>query len=133
MARYHGKAGKVTIGATIVTEVGDWSFDLDNPAVDASYMGNASRNVLQGQYGASGSFTCNYDPGDAQQEALITAALMAATAVTLKLYPLGSTTGNKYWQFSAFITKAGEKGSVGGKITRDFSFTSDGDISRNTA
>lgn len=133
MARYHGKSGKVTIGSTVVTETTDWSIDIDNAAVDASYQGQSSHNYVQGQYGASGTFTCNYDPGDAEQESLITAGLMTATAVTLKLYELGSATGKLYWTGSAFITKASEKVSVGAKISRDYSFTIDGDLSRSTA
>lgn len=133
MARFHGKKGKITIGESDqVGEVTDWSHDIDVPMADASFMGNDSRNVLPGQYGAQIQITCNYDHSDTEgQEALVTAMLTGAS-VTYKLYEAGDTTGYKYWTGSAFVAKSGEKGSVGAKITRDFSLTTDGDITRSS-
>lgn len=133
MARYHGKAGKVTIGASgDVNETTDWALDLDNAAVDASFQGNASRNYVQGQYGGSGTFACNYDPADADGQEQAATSLMAGTSIAFKLYERGSGTTMLYWSGNAFITKVSEKVSVSGKITKDCSFTCEGDITRST-
>ncbi|MFO1081872.1 MAG: hypothetical protein U1E23_14735 [Reyranellaceae bacterium] len=133
MARYHGKDGKITIGVSgDVNEVSDWTLDLDNQAVDASFMGNASRNAVQGQYGGSIAITCNYDPADSDGQEAMNTALMTAASVTFKLYEQGSGTTKKYWSGTAWVTKMGEKGSVGGKITRDYTLTIEGDAVRST-
>jgi len=131
--RIHGKNGKVTIATSSdISEVTDWTLDTDVSADDASFMksGN-SRNALPGQYGGTIGVTCNYDPTDtAGQEALVTAHLTGAL-VNYKLQEEGTTVAKKYWSGAGFVTKLGEKGSVGSKITRDFTITIDGDLTRN--
>lgn len=135
MARYHGKNGKIVIGTTLTArmdECQDWTLDLDAPMDDASYMGPVSRNVLPGQYGGTVSASCSYDPADSDgQEALVT-AFLAGTAVTANLFELPSATTVKYWTVSAYVSKVGEKASNKGRVTRDFTLTIDGDVTRNT-
>jgi len=135
MARYHGKNGKVIIGSDLtaqVNETSEWSMDVDVPMADASYQGQAGTNVLPGQYKATLSIECSYDPADSDgQEAMVTACL-AGTAVTFHLYELPSASGVKKWSGSAFVNKFGEKVPNDGKVSRSFSLTLDGAIARDT-
>lgn len=135
MARYHGKDGKVVIGADLnakVNETSEWGMDIDIPMADASAQGNAFTNVLPGQYKATISVECSYDPADSDgQEALVTAAL-AGTSVAFHLFELPSATGVKKWSGSAFVSKVGEKVPKDGKVSRSFSLTVDGALSRDT-
>ena len=135
MARYHGKDGKIVIGADLnakVNETQEWNLDIDIALADASAQGNAFTNVLPGQYKATISVECSYEPADSDgQEALVTAAL-AGTAVTFHLFELPSASGVKKWSGSAFVNKVGEKVPLAGKVTRSFSLTVDGALSRDT-
>lgn len=135
MARYHGKDGKVVIGSDLnakVNETSEWGLDIDIPMADASAQGNNARNVLPGQYGATINIECSYDPADTDgQEALVTAALNG-TAVTFHLYELPSAVGVKKWSGSAFVGKVGEKTPKDNKVSRSFTLTLDGPISRDT-
>ena len=133
MARYHGKNGKAVVGGSDkVNETSDWSMDLDAPMADASAQGNNSRNVLPGQYGGTVSISCSYDPSDTDgQEAMVT-AFLAGTSVALTLYELPPVTGVKFWTVTAFVNKVGEKVPKDGKVSRDFSLTIDGDVTRST-
>lgn len=135
MARYHGKDGKIVIGSDLnakVNETQEWNMDVDIPMSDASAQGNAFTNVLPGQYKGTISVECSYDPADSDgQEAMVTAALTQA-AVTFHLFELPSASGVKKWSGSAFVNKFGEKVSVAGRVTRSFSLTIDGVLSRDT-
>lgn len=135
MARYHGKDGKIVIGSDLnakVNETSEWGLDVDIPMADASAQGNAGSNVLPGQYKATISVECSYDPSDSDgQEALVTAALNK-TAVTFHLFELPSASGVKKWSGQAFVNKFGEKTPIGAKVSRSFSLTVDGDLSRDT-
>jgi hypothetical protein len=135
MARYHGKDGKIVIGSDLnakVNETSEWNMDVDIPMADASAQGNAFTNVLPGQYKATISVECSYEPADSDgQEALVTAALTGA-AVTFHLFELPSATGVKKWSGTAFVNKFGEKVPIGSKVSRSFSLTVDGPLSRDT-
>lgn len=135
MARYHGKDGKIVIGADLnlkVNETSEWSLELSRPMADASAQGNEFTNKLAGQYSGSISVECSYDPADSDgQEAMVT-AFMEGTAVTYHLYELPSAGGVKKWSGSALVSKVGEKVPKDGKVPRSFTLETDGAISRDT-
>lgn len=135
MARYHGKDGKIVIGADLnlkVNETSEWSMELSRPMADASAQGNEFTNKLPGQYSGTISVECSYEPADTDgQEAMVTAFLAPAT-VAFHLYELPSTSGVKKWSGSAWVSKVGEKVPKDGKVSRSFTLEIEGAVSRDT-
>lgn len=129
MAVRHGKDGVVKVGANTVASVTAWSLSEKIATVDKSAIGDTDETHLVGLKSGSGKVDCLLDPADANgQEALTLGA-----SVTLNLYPQGTTTGLKYWTFTATIESLDGQGGVTEVGKRSFGFKANGAISWATA
>lgn len=102
MARYKGKDGAVQVGGTDIAEVE--SFDLTDTAneMEADILGQDWTDAEGGKRTMTGTINLIYDPGGAQQSALIPGA-----TVSLTLFPVGNTTGLEEISGDFLVTERG--------------------------
>ena len=67
MARYKGKDGAISVGASEVGEVESYDFEITANELDANTMGNDWTDVDDGQKTMTGSIAVLRDPADAGQ------------------------------------------------------------------
>ena len=128
MSVRHGKDGVVKVGSSTIASVQSWSLNLKAATGDKSSLGDAWESHTVGLLSGDGKVSCFLDPADSAQESLTIGA-----SVTLNLYEQGTTTGLKYWTFTATITSIDESGDTSKNSQRDFSFKINGAASRSTA
>ena len=129
MGTHHGKAGSVKIGTDAVLEVTQFTLKEEADLAEVTVMGDASKTYLVGTKGWDGSISCFWDETDSTgQEALTVGATVA-----LKLYPEGSGTGAKYYYGNAIVKDVSIGVPKDGVVTREFSFTGNGDLTLGTA
>ena len=88
MARLHGKKGLVKIGESTVAAVSSFSYDETADSIDATAMGDTSKNYLGGLRDGSGSIEARYESTDyasAKGQGDLLAALEAGTGVIVDL------------------------------------------------
>lgn len=89
MARIHGRSGSFTVGAVLVSGVSSFSYDETTDSVDATAMGDASKQYLGGLRDGSGTIEARLVTGDftsggtGQGDLLV--ALAAGTEVSVAL------------------------------------------------
>ena len=120
MAALHGRSGVIQIDTVGVGELTEWSISTTTPEVNVTAMGASTAAYVAGLEDASVSISCNWDPSDAGQED-IRDGLAAGTAITVNIYPSGSTTsGADYYTGSVTITTSEVSATVDGAITCSF-------------
>jgi len=127
MGTHHGNDGTAKVGADTIGHVKDWSLDEEIDSADTSAMGDAWETHLTGRKKWSGSVSAHWDLGDAGQQALTLGA-----SVSLKLYPDGATTGDKYYSGTATITKLGVRTPMNDIVEISFDFKGNGALSEAT-
>jgi hypothetical protein len=120
MAVLHGHAGKVVVAAADVTEVNDWSMDIDPGLVENTAFGATSKTFVPTLTTANGSFSCKFDSADTAGHVVLNAAAIAGTPVALKFY----ISAANYYTLSAAYVKLGQKATANGLIEATYSFTS---------
>lgn len=129
MGTHHGKSGVVKIGTDTVAEVTQFTLKEEGDLAEDTVQGDASKTYKPGTVGWSGSLSCFWDETDANgQEALTVNAVVA-----LKLYPMGAGIGAKYYYGQAFVKDISIAVVKDGIVTREFSFTGNGDLTLGTA
>ena len=130
MATHTGNGGVVKVGSSpsTVAEVRDFSLSLSADTIETSVMGSTGRTYSPGMTSGSGSITCYWDETDTNgQEALTIGVDIAA-----ELYPEGTASGAKYYDFQAIVTDVTVSTSFDGMVERTFSFTVDGNVTLST-
>ena len=121
MAALSGTAGSVvymTGGTALVGEISEWSLDLSHAPVEVTAFGDNWAEYVPSIRNASGSFSGNFDTGDAQQTSLLN-AMLNGSAIALRLY-LNAT---KYFNIgTAYITGLGAAVSQTGKADVSYDF-----------
>lgn len=103
MARFHGRRGVVTIGASALGSVSAFTYEESADSVEATAMGDTTKQYEAGLVEGSGTVDCRFDPSDTEQEGLFD-DLRAGTTVVLKL------------EFNSANATTGEIGSLDGSV-----------------
>jgi hypothetical protein len=88
VARYHGKAGQVKVGATVVGSVRAWTLQAQPDLDETSSFGDTSKTYVQGLPDIRGTIEVAWD----DTESTLSAQINAATPVTLDLFPVATVT-----------------------------------------
>ena len=100
MSKHSGREGTVKIGANSVGELRNWEYTVETDVQVAASVTDTYEQATSTISRISGSITVWWDDEDTVQ-----ASLMAeGAAVTLLLYPEGSTTGDAVDTIPAIIT-----------------------------
>jgi hypothetical protein len=129
MTTHIGNEGTIKIGSNALGELRSWSIEETVETVDDSAIGDAADTHLVGSTAWTGEATCAYDPTDTNGQV----ALSIGASITLNVYGVGTTTGNKYLSGTATVTKVGRQASRNGLIEQSFSFKGNGALSIATA
>ena len=122
MATYVGKHGAVYVGANAVAEIKDWSLETTSEVVADTVMGDSWVTNKPTLKSWTSSFNAIWDDADATGQL----ALDEGAEITLNLYPIGNTTGNKYWSGACIVTSVSKTAAVDGLIEASFSVTGNG-------
>jgi hypothetical protein len=122
MAAICGKAGKVLIGTDVVANVEDWNLDIAGMELsDITGLGATVKAFLATGLPGPATGTINLvalDNADTATAAL-RAAILAGTAVTLKLYE----SATKYWTGTdAYLTNTNQAVNVTSAVSGSYSF-----------
>lgn len=127
MATYRGTDGAVYIGTDAVGEVRSFTLDETAEVISANVMGDTHAKNKIGLISWTVSVEAYFDDADAGQ-----AAFEIGTAVALKLYPTGNTSGNIELSGTVVVNGKSHSQSHDGMIEISFSGTGDGALTKAT-
>ena len=117
-----GTAGSVvfmTGGTTLVGEITEWRMDFAMSPVETTAFGDSWNTFIPSTRGATGSFSGNFEPGNAVQGSVVS-AMLGGSAIALRLYASAS----KYFNVgTAYVNSMGPGISQKGKGDIQFGFT----------
>ena len=128
MATHTGSEGTIKVGTTVVGELRSYTLDQTADTIEDSSMGDTTRTYKAGLKAWSGSASLFFDETDAGQLLLV-----LGTSVAIKVYPEGSSTGDKYYSGDAFITGSNISASFDGMVEAEVTFTGTGALALATA
>ena len=128
MATHTGSEGTIKVGTDTVGELRSFSLETTGDTIETSNMGTTARTYKAGLTAWSGTASLFWDETDAGQ-----LALALGTSVTIKVYPEGASTGDKYYTGSAIITAKSVSASFDGLVESSISFQGTGALSFATA
>lgn len=99
MATHTGSEGTVYVGSDPVAEIRSFSLESTSEVIEDTSMGDTDRTFKAGLKSFTGSLEVFWDETDAAQIALDVGA-----SVTLKVYPEGNTTGDKFYEGTVLVT-----------------------------
>ena len=91
MTTYQGHEGAITVDGNEIAQIRNWSFSETTERVDVTDAADSHMQRKAGVKSASGEVECLYDPDDTNGQAV----LANGATVTLVLYPIGNSEGNK--------------------------------------
>jgi hypothetical protein len=122
MTTTHGQFGVVRLGASVVAEVTNFTFESSVDVADDTAMGDTFKSHQPGMKEWSGTVDCFWDESDATGQA----TLDEGASVTLNLFPAGAATGKKYYSGTATMTRGSVAVKLDGIVTRSFTFLGNG-------
>jgi predicted secreted protein len=128
MATHTGSEGTVKVGTDTVGELRSFSLETTGDTIETSNMGTTARTYKAGLTAWSGTASLFWDETDVGQLALV-----LGTSVTIKVYPEGASTGDKYYSGSAIITAKSVSASFDGLVESSISFQGTGALTFATA
>jgi predicted secreted protein len=128
MATHTGSEGLIKVGTDTVGELRSFSLETTSDTIETSNMGTTARTYKAGLTAWSGSASLFWDELDTGQLALV-----LGTEITIKVYPEGATTGDKYYTGSAIVTAKSVSASFDGLVESSISFQGTGALSFSTA
>ena len=139
MAAASGNGGvlQVSAGGTTllqaVASLTSWSLDKTSEVIETSAMGtSATRTYISGQTGFSGSADALWNDDDAAQEAIQTALDGQDDLFSIKLYPVGTSSGD-FWSAGVIITGISFTSSLNSPVGFSFTFQGTGTLTLNNA
>ena len=127
MATYVGKNGAVYVGTNAVAEIKDWSLETTSEVVADTVMGDSWVTNKPTLKSWTSSFNAIWDDADTTGQL----SLDEGAEITLNLYPIGNTTGNKYWSGACIVTSVSKTAAVDGLIEASFSVTGNGALTED--
>lgn len=99
MAVHKGSEGTVHVGTDAVAEIRSYTVDETADVIESTTLGNTSKTFEASTTSFSGSIDVFWDETDTAQ-----IALSVGSSVTIKFYPEGASTGDKYYSGTAIVT-----------------------------
>ena len=128
MANHKGSEGTVHIGTDAIAEIKSYSVNETMNVIEDTNIGDTAKTFQSGSTEWDGSVDVFWDELDTAQIALTSGA-----SVTVKFYPEGATTGDRYYTGTALVTGISRSASVDGMVDTSFSFKGTGDLNLATA
>ena len=128
MANHKGSEGTVHIGTDAIAEIKSYSVNETMNVIEDTNIGDTAKTFQSGSTEWDGSVDVFWDELDTAQIALTSGA-----SVTVKFYPEGATTGDRYYTGTALVTGISRSASVDGMVDASFMFKGTGDLTLSTA
>ena len=138
MAAVTGNGGVLQVSAddstySAVASLTNWSLEISADTMEVTGMStNNYKEFLPGQYSWSGSASAHWNDDDTGQEAVETALTGADSTFYVKLYPVGTSSGD-YWSGTVLLSGVSHSGALNSPISFSFSFQGTGVLTRNNA
>jgi predicted secreted protein len=140
MAAASGNGGVLQVSATgttaftAIASLQSWSLERSAEAIETSEMGTSTaKTFISGQTSFSGSAEAFWnDDQVAGQEAIETALTGNDNTFQIKLYPVGTSSGD-YWSGGIIITGVSFSASLNSPVGFSFTFQGTGDLTHNDA
>ena len=128
MATHTGSEGLIRIGTTTVGELRSYTLDQTADTIEDTSLGDTTRTYKAGLKAFAGSASLFFDEADAGQILIV-----VGTEISIKFYPEGNTTGDKFYEGSAIVTGYNISASFDGLVEAEMTFTGTGALSLSTA
>jgi hypothetical protein len=128
MATHTGSEGTVHVGTDAIAEIRSFSLEATSEVIEDTSMGDTDRSFKAGLKSFTGSVEVFWDETDTAQ-----IALDVGDEVTLKVYPEGATTGDKYYSGSAIVTGRTVTSSFDGMVEAAITVQGNGALTLATA
>jgi len=128
LANHQGSEGTVHIGTDAISEIKSYNVNESMNVIDDTNIGDSSKTFRVGSTEWDGSVDVFWDELDTAQIAMTTGA-----SVTVKFYPEGTTTGDKYYTGTALVTGISRSASVDGMVDASYSLKGTGALTLATA
>lgn len=122
---YTGNAGVIKLNSATLAEITSYSLESSTASIDSTSMGDTARTFVKGLESFTGTADVIYD--DAHQTD-IPALAGGADAVSIELFPAGTTAGLRKITGDVLVTGYSMTGSLDGMITASISFQGSGDL-----
>ena len=128
MATHTGSEGTIKIGSTTVGELRSYTLEQTGDTIEDTSMGDSSRTYKAGLKGFSGSASLFFDEADAGQILIV-----VGSEIAIKVYPEGSSSGDKFYEGNAIVTGYNVSASFDGMVEAEMTFTGTGALSLSTS
>jgi hypothetical protein len=123
-----GSEGTIKVGTDTVGELRSYSLETTADTIESTNMGTTARTYKAGLTAWSGTASLYWDELDAGQTALV-----IGTEITIKVYPEGASTGDKYFSGNAIVTAKSVSASFDGLVESSISFQGTGALTLASA
>ena len=128
MATITGNDGVVLIGSDVIAEVRSFSITETAEQIEDTVLGDTNRTYKAGMSEVSGTISCYFDDSDTNGQE----AMDVGSSVSLVLRPEGTGTGLANWSVTATILEASTEVNMNEIVTRDFSWSASGSLTKAT-
>ena len=116
-----------------VASLTDWSLETSADTLETTAMGaNNHKTFIPGQFSWSGSASAHWTDDDVAQEAIETALTAGDSTFYIKLYPVGTSSGD-WWSGLIVVSSVSFSGALNSPVGFSFSFQGSGALTRNNA
>ena len=127
MATHTGSEGLIKVSTTTVGELRSYTLEQTSDTIEDTSLGDTTRTYKAGLKGFSGSASLFFDEADAGQILLVVGG-----SITIKVFPEGASTGDKFYEGSAIVTAYNISGSFDGMVEAELTFTGTGTLTLST-
>ena len=127
MANHKGSEGTVHVGTDAVGEIKSYSFNETVSTIEDTSIANDEKTFKAGQTSFSGSVDVFWDEADTAQIAMTVGA-----SITIKWYPEGADSTDKYYTGSAIVTSINRSATIDGMVEASYGVTGNGALTLST-
>ena len=127
MANHKGSEGTVHFGTDAVGEIKSYSFNETVSTIEDTTIANDAKTFKAGQTSFSGSVDVFWDEADTAQIAMTVGA-----SITIKWYPEGADSTDKYYTGSAIVTRIDRSATIDGMVEASYGVTGNGALTLST-
>ena len=132
-APIHGRVCRIDDGGTLIDYSVDWSINVSVDMADANRQGQAWKENLAGQAGATGSMNFHFVAGNTEQKALLDNIVTAAPGTKLTDIKFMLEDSGDYFSGNIFLNGFAITTAVGDTVNCSFDFTLDGALALTVA
>ena len=127
MATHTGSEGVIKVGTTTVGELRSYTLEQTSDTIEDTSLGDTTRTYKSGLKAFSGSASLFFDEADAGQILLVVGG-----SITIKVFPEGASSGDKFYEGSAIVTAYNISASFDGMVEAELTFTGTGALTLST-